>query len=292
MTLLIWAAILCLFGSFSPQSTQNHGGDPATNRQSAADRERSGADPLVDLPPLADSKATLIGGTIAKLDSVRDNMSLRAFGGKKVDVVFDVRTKIYRDGVPAHMSDLHTGDRAYVDTVLNGNQVFAKAIRVVSKQNAGDARGQIVSYDGQHNLLTLREQISPNPVKFSISQNTVVMNNQRQGSLADLRPGSLVEITFAPGSQKLTEIQRINVLAAPGSTFTFMGKVTFVDLRLMKMAIANRSDNETYEISLESVPMGARNLRDGVEATVSAAFDGQGYKAKSIEVAPSPSAER
>jgi hypothetical protein len=268
---------------------QAQGVDPDTTHQSAAERERSGADPLLDLPPLPNDKATLVGGTIAKLDAVRDNMSLRAFGGKNLDIGFDIRTKIYRDGVPARLSDIRKGDRAYVDTILNGNRMFAKSIRISSKQTGGDARGQVISYDAERKLLTIQEQISPDPVKFSLSADTVVTSNQRPSTLAELRPGSLVDITFVPGSQKLGEVRRINVLAAPGATFTFAGKVTFLDLRSKKIAIANRSDNETYEISLEPVAGNTlRGLREGVEATVTAAFDGKGYQAKSIEVASSP----
>jgi len=264
---------------------------PTPQSQSEADRERSGADPLLDLPPLPEIKATLVGGTIAKLDSVRDRMSIQAFGGDKVDVIFDVRTKVYRDGSPANLKDIRPGDRAYVDTILNGDKIFAKSIRITTNQHQGEARGQIVAYDAQRSILTLHEEVSPKPLKFHVSQNTAVIIGQRAASVNDLRPGALVEVSFAAGADKLEEIRQIKVVATPGATFTFAGTVTFVDLRLKRFAIANRSDKETYEIALGALSSTwARDLREGVEATVSAVFDGKGYQAKSVQVA-SPAAK-
>jgi hypothetical protein len=292
MTAFRCLAIVSIVIAVPSQLALAQNANPSARSQSAADREGSGADPMLDLPPLPENKATLVGGIVAKLDSVRDRMSLRTFGGPNMNVAFDIRTKVYRDGVPAHLTDLHPGDRAYVDTILNGNQVFAKSISISSKQNAGDARGQVVAFDAQRSVLTLREQISPNPLKFKVSRDTVVTSNHQPASLADLRPGSLVEVGFAAGPEKLDEIRQINVLAAPGATFTFAGRVTFVDMRLKKIAIANRSDNETYDISLDAMPSAlVRDLREGVEATVHAAFDGKGYKAQSIDVASSAKRE-
>ena len=87
-------------------------------------------------------------------------------------------------------------------------------------------------------------------------------------------------------AHKIDEARQIRVVANPGGTFTFAGTVTFVDLRLKRMAIANRSDKETYEITLASLPADlVRQLKEGAEAKVTAVFDGKGYQAKSIELA-------
>ena len=287
MILLTIFALGSLLASQGGQASDNKANaKPPAQSQSDADRERSGADPLLDLPPLPDGKTTLIGGTITKLDSVTDRMSVLAFGGKKIDMTFDVRTKVYRDGGSGGLKDIRPGDRVYVDTVLNGDHIFAKSIRVTSNQPQGQARGQVVAYDAGRNLLTLHEQVSPDPVKFHVTANTAVLVDQRSASVNDLRAGSLVEVSFAPGSDKIDEARQIRVVANPGATFTFAGTVTFVDLRLKRMAIANRSDKETYEITLASLPADlVRQLKEGAEATVNAVFDGKGYQAKSIELA-------
>src|SRR5262249_46049582 len=57
--------------------------------------------PLPDLLPVPQGKATLIGGTIAKTDRVRDEVTIHIFGGGNTRVLFDGRTRIYRDGVAA-----------------------------------------------------------------------------------------------------------------------------------------------------------------------------------------------
>jgi hypothetical protein len=252
-----------------------------------ADRERSGADPLLDLPALPNRSESLVGGTVARLDRIRDRMALRPFGGGNMNIAFDIRTKIYRDGEPGTVHDIKPGSRVYVDTMLNGDQVFARSIRVQTHGNQGDAHGQVVAYDSEHQVLTLREQVAPQPVKLRVNQQTLVQVNGKPGSVSDIKPGALVAIRFESGADSRDVAREIRVLASPGTSFTFAGTVTFLDLRNRRMAIDNRTDNENYEILMESVPTAMlRDLRVGSDATVKAVFDGQNYQARSIDVAP------
>src|SRR5579859_5951279 len=64
---------------------------------------------LPDLPTLPKAKATLVGGTVAKMDRVRDQLTVQVLGGGKMKVAFDTRTQIFHDGTEAAASDLHTG---------------------------------------------------------------------------------------------------------------------------------------------------------------------------------------
>lgn len=275
----------------APQSSAP-GNNPAQKPNPEAERERSGADPLLDLPPLPQSRVTLIGGTVAKLDAVRDYMSLRAFGGSRMDIAFDMRTKVFRDGLPATARDIKPGNRVYVDTMLNGTKVFAKTIRIETKGGEGDARGQVVGYDSQRGIITLREKVSPEPVRLHVTPQTAVQMAKGNGSVADIRPGALVVVSFAPGSTARDEAKQIRVLANPGDSFTFSGRVTFVDMRSKRIAIDNQTDNENYEIGLGSLPAtSTAKLREGVDATVNAVFDGTRYQAQSIDVT-SPEAQR
>src|SRR5579872_3605475 len=57
-------------------------------------------DPLLDLPPLPKNSVSLLGGTVTRLDRVRDHIGIRAFGGDEKTVTFDVRTKFYRGSTP------------------------------------------------------------------------------------------------------------------------------------------------------------------------------------------------
>ena len=59
---------------------------------------------LPDLPKLPDAKASLIGGTVGRLDRVRDQITVQIFGGGKMKIFFDPRTHIYHDGAEASLS--------------------------------------------------------------------------------------------------------------------------------------------------------------------------------------------
>ena len=74
---------------------------------------------IPDLPPLPSAKATLVGGTIQKLDRVQDRVTLELFGGGKTTVFFDGRTNVYRDGQPSSLAALKPGERVYLDTILS-----------------------------------------------------------------------------------------------------------------------------------------------------------------------------
>jgi hypothetical protein len=281
--------------STSGKSATSQNSTDAAQRQSnsAAERERSGADPLLDLPPLPNAKMTVIGGTVTKFDRVRDRLVLRPFGSKdEMKLAFDLRTKITQNGQPVALKDIKPGSRVYADTMLNGEQLFARNIRIEGQAGQGDARGQVVAYDPKSGVLSLREQVSPEPVRLKVTPKTQVEISKKPASIAELRPGALVVINFAPGAERLGEAQRIQVLANPGESFKFAGKITFVDMRSKRFAIANQSDNETYDITLGPVPsQTARSLREGQNAVVSAVFNGHTYEAGEIEIT-SPSTQQ
>ncbi|HYL12679.1 MAG TPA: hypothetical protein VEV41_06570 [Terriglobales bacterium] len=263
---------------------------PAAKSNPDAERERAGTDTLLDLPPLPESKVTLIGGIVAKLDPVRDRMAVRPFGGGQMEIAFDMRTKIYRDGAVAGMHDLRPGNHVYVDTMLNGDQVFAKTIRIDTKAGQGDLRGQVVGYKSDRGILSVKERVSPQPFRLHVTPQTAVTINHRPASVTEIQPGAIVVINFAPGSGGADEAQQIQVLANPGQSFTFVGKITFLDLSSKRIAIANQSDNETYDLGIDSVLRSQmRGLREGSQAIITAVFDGKQYQARTIEIS-SPAA--
>ncbi|PYX78229.1 MAG: hypothetical protein DMG70_32255 [Acidobacteria bacterium] len=283
--------LLCTLGYAQETSTplQPAAQKPPDKSNPQAERERSGSDTLLDLPALPESKVTLIGGTVAKLDPVRDRMALRPFGGGQMEIAFDMRTKIYRDGAVAGMRDLRPGNRVYVDTMLNGDQVFAKTIRIDTRTSTGEARGQVVSYNWNGGILSLKERVSPQPFKLHVTPQTAVTIAHHPASVTDIQPGAIVIISFAPGATGVVEARQIDVLANPGQSFTFVGKITFVDLHANRIAIANQSDKETYDLGLDSLlESRTRGLRQGAQATVQAVFDGKQYQARKIELTSPP----
>jgi hypothetical protein len=240
-----------------------------------------GHDPLLDLPPLPPAQVTLIGGTVVTLNEVMNQMAFLPFGTKKeMRVHFDTRTRFFRDGAPISEREIKQGQRVYLDTMLNGDRVFAKTIWIRSAVDEGSSHGQIVSVDSAHNALTVRDELSDQAIKLQLSPSAVVRRGTQQVTLNDLTPGALVGVTF--GGQR--EVREIDLLATPGSVFTFAGQVTFLDLSRKLIAIANRSDGKNYDIYMEAIaPNVLRQLREGVNVNVSAVFDGTQYAARTVD---------
>ena len=249
-------------------------------------------DPLFDLPRLPNKKVSLIGGTIIKLDPVLSRMTVQAFGGQKVGVSFDPRTEVFQDGKPVHDLDLKTGERVYLDTMLDGSKVFAKRIWIHTAPATGSGRGQVMAYDPGTGELTLRDELSARPAKFHLDGSTIVRSNNQKLSASDLTPGSLVTLNFGPQQGKFDTVREVDILAKPGATFSFFGQVTYLDLSRRMIAVDNRPDNKNYEIYLETIPAGEmRKIHEGSTVGVTAVFDGKNYVAREITVSPAGQAE-
>jgi hypothetical protein len=263
----------------SATSTASANVQPA---DASADAALDPASLLPDLPALPREKATLIGGTLEHLDRVRDQITVQVFGGGKVKIAFDPRTRVYTNGSEAPLSALHQGDRIYVDTILDGSTVFARNIRLKTAGSAGESQGIIVDYRAGKNELSLRDALSPQPLKIHLTPRTSVTQDKHAAALSDLTPGTLVAVKF--GAQAGSDIaQEITVLAAPGAHFTFVGTVTAVDLRLGLLVLESSTDHKTYEISFDpSLTTDADNLRPGADVSVLTRFDGNRYVANSL----------
>ena len=267
--LLGWAA----FAPGQSQPNQATGQTPA---------QRENYDPLLDLPPLPSGQVTLIGGTIASLDEVMNRMVVQPFGSKqKLKVAFDTRTHFYRDMKPISYRDIRRGQRIYLDTMLNGSKVFAKTIWIQSSAQSGMGRGQILDYDAEHRVLTIRDELSSQPLKMQVTPTTVFEEGTQRASAQDLVRGALVSVSFGPQS----ELRQVTLLARPGSTFTFAGRITYLDLSQKLIALDNHSDRKKYDISIAAIPPNLiRQLHEGTEVAVSTVFDGQRYDARKIDL--------
>jgi hypothetical protein len=244
---------------------------------------KAGARSLSDMPPLPAGKATLLGGTISAMDHLRDRMILQVFGGGHFVVTFDERTRVYRDGKAATVDDLKNGERVYADTVLNGSQVFARSLRVGPYSAVGQSHGQIVDFQPAKGELTLREMISAIPFRMRLAPDTVILRGDRPALPAELRPGTLVTVAFAPGAGGRAVARQISIVASPGTAFVFSGRVEYVDLNRGLLVLVDPRDNKTYDVYVDSaVGRLVRNLPVGADVTVKATFDGSRYAAQSI----------
>jgi hypothetical protein len=240
---------------------------------------------LPDLPPLPPAKASLIGGTVQKLDRVRDQVTVQIFGGGKMKVAFDTRTHFYRDGIDGSASGLQKGDRVYLDTILDGSTVFARSIRVKTTNSTGETEGTIISYRADKGELEIRDALSPRSLKIHVTPQTRLMHGDQTVSANELMPGTLVVIKFGPQQNGGDVAQELSVLAIPGSSFTFAGRITSLDLRLGVMVLDSSTDHKTYEIYFDpSVIASNDKLREASDVTVITRFDGNRYVARTLTV--------
>jgi len=249
-----------------------------------AEIELDPASLLPDLPALPPAKASLIGGTIQKVDRIRDQLTVQVFGGGKMKVAFDPRTHIYQGSTQASAPDLRPGDRVYVDTILDGGTIFARNIRLAKAAAGGKSEGVVMSYRADKNELIVRDLLSPDPVKLRLTSKTQVTQDGRAAFASQLVPGTLVDVSFA-AQKNDRDAQQVSILAVPGSDFTFAGQITGLDLRIGLLVLTSVTDHKTYEIYLDpSVITFDERLRPGAEVTTVAEFDGSRYVARTLTV--------
>jgi hypothetical protein len=289
-TLLLGSVLsitMCVLGQSAQPlgSTSKPQNQPASNAKPEEEPSNAG-DPLLDVPPLPRGNVTVIGGTVLKIDQIRNRLVVGPFGGgEKLKMTFDERTHVFRDGTETTQMAIRKGDRVYVDTMLDGPRVFARNIRLQSQAGAADASGQIEALNLSSGVLTLRDQLSSEPVSFRVDSGTVVKREGQSSALADVKSGSLVTLKFAPGGRARGVVKEISIIAVPGTSFTFAGRVTHLDLRSKTLAVQNSSDGKTYDIIFDPAKVqGEDNLVVGAQVTVVAIFTGSGYQAQTVTI--------
>lgn len=243
----------------------------------------------LDLLPQAKGQSTLVGGTVRKLDQVRYQVTIRAFGGRDLIVLFDDRTHFFRDGVSASPRDLKTGDRVYVDTALAGSDIFARSVRILTPAANGQSNGQIQSYDAASGELLLRDVLVSEPAEFVLAPDARILRDGHTANSAELRPGSLVSLKFGPSTKGPGVVREISILAEPGGTFVFAGRVSHLDLHIGLLVLVDPRDSKVYDIHFDPAMEGLEDrLREGGDVTVTTNFDGSRYTANSIIVNAAP----
>jgi len=239
---------------------------------------------LPELPPVPRANATLVGGTIRKLDSVRDRVVVSVFGGGEMTVLFDPRTAVYRQGKAAGITDLHQGDRVYLDTILDGTTVFARTIRLGAPRASGESQGTVVKYRPEQNELLLRDSLSPNSIRVRVNSATQFVQGGRPVSANTLLPGALVAITFSAEGDGHNTAHQISILALPGQHFTFSGEVLHIDLRTGLLVLKSSTDNKTYDVYLSPSSTPDENLHPGTRVTAVTDFDGSRYITRNLTI--------
>lgn len=278
LPVLALGAQVCLGQVLAPSS---HPCDTTANMAKSEDS--------LDLPALAKGQVSLIGGTVSRIDPIRDRMVVRAFGGRDVTINFDVRTCVMNGDSVASMRDVKPGTRLYADTVLNDGRIFAKTVHVTTSTVQGDTKGQISSYDSSRKILRVRDAISSRGFSVQVTANTEIRSGGQSAAVSSLTTGTLVDVHFRPGAEGTNLAEKIEILAQPGGTFTFAGTILSIDIRNGYLTLIEPDSQNTFDVGLSSVPASVRSqLREGIDITVNARFDGTSYQAQNIQVAPKP----
>jgi hypothetical protein len=263
---------------------------PSQQMVSSRPAAESGNDSAsLSLPSLPKGKTTILGGEIRNFDPVRDQFSLRIYGERPMRIWFDERTQVYRDGEKIPVRDLGPEDHASVETILDGDNVFAVSIHILSESPEGECEGRVVRYNPDTSELVVASQMSPAPVTFLVPAN---INIARAGEgefttgssgLSDLRAGSLVSVSFAAGPARHNVAREIKVMAVPGAAFVFSGNISFLDMHAGVMVLVDPRDEKSYQIHFDSARLPASaTLRPQANVTVTATYDGTGYAANAI----------
>jgi hypothetical protein len=244
---------------------------------------------LPDMPQAPNRNVTLIGGIIVRLDPVRDQITLQVFGGGRTVVLFDPRTRVFRSSAAVSVRDLKPGERVYVDTVLDGTDVFARSIRIADLTTMGQTSGQIVEHEPGSRELTFRDALAPGQVTLLLDANSVTLRDGRAVSQNELVRGSLVSVDFSPDGKGHGIVRQISILAVPGATFSFSGRVAHLDMSRGLLVVVDPRDQRSWEIQCDQPLLRAKpDIYEGSDVTVTTTFDGTHYLARAIAVNRSP----
>ena len=196
------------------------------------------------LPPAPHGTTTIVGGTIRYLDLVRDQFSLALYGQRPMKILFDERTQVFRDGVKIPLRDLRPENHASVQTILDGSNVFAVSIHILSQSPEGECQGRVLSYDPRTGELDVITALSLEPIKLVVPADASIA---RQGQsrihvyvFGARRSHSgrsrCSHVPVRPKRQRSVASQ-ITILAIPGSSFLFAGNISYLDLSIGLMNV-------------------------------------------------------
>jgi hypothetical protein len=247
------------------------------------------------LPAIPQGKSTILGGEIRDVDPVLDQFTLRVFGQRPLKIQFDERTQIYRDGTKIALRDLHSAQHAAVQTVLDGANIFAISIHMLSQNPEGECEGHILSYDQATRELTVGSSLSRDPIRLQLREDTPVVREGQSAftsasaGQADLVYGALVSVKFDANEKGQAVATRVTVLARPGSDFAFSGKLSSLDMHAGLLVLVDPRDQRRYQVSFDPVHLrGSENLHIGDEIRVAANFDGTRYRAVEVTTSQTP----
>jgi hypothetical protein len=277
MANFFWAFLLtmvlpvgCAQAQVAPAASDN-----ASPQQAAAADD--GLSPTRELR----GKVSLVRGVVKRVDPVHDQLLIRSFGGGDLKIAFDPRTQLLPENASMHLTSIPVGSVVSVDTVIDGGKLFARTVRTgPSGSTAVELSGQVVRYDASKSELTLRDPISPENISLRVTAGTTIVNRGQPASPQALSAGMLVRVWFSPTEKAANNVE---ILAEPGSSFTFAGRIVAVDLRTHVLSLSNDTDQSLRELAFGSLDATSLHLlREGADVSIQAEFDGDHYNVRSV----------
>jgi hypothetical protein len=283
---ILTAAMLC--GAAIAQMSVAGAKSQVTGPQSALVSASAPVD-LSALPPAPRGKSTILGGEIRKVDPVRDELTLKVFGQRPVKILFDERTQVYSDGKKIPLRDLASANHASVQTVLDGTNVYALSVHLLSRSPEGEYQGRVLTYDPGTGELTISSVTLREPIKLFVPENTPI-DRAGQPAFSSLHPGSsdlvrgaLISVKFESDKKGQGVASQVTVLATPGSAFEFVGSLSSLDMHTGLLVLVDPGDDRSYQIFFDSgILPASRNLHPGDHVRVTASFDGTRYVASAL----------
>ena len=243
------------------------------------------------IPPLPGGRSTILGGAIRDVDPVLDRFTLHIVGEKPMRILYDERTQVFVDGKKIPLRELKPCEHASIQTTLDGSAVFALSVHILSQLQAGEYRGEVLSYDPGSGNLELVSGEGGQPIRVRVSSETK-FDRKGQGTFtsgqsgaSDLQRGALVSLQFEPDGKGRGEATQITFLATPGSQFVFGGNLIGLDIHTGTMVVLDPQDNHSYQIAFNpaSIPS-IQNVHPGQRVRVTAEYDGTRYVAQNVTV--------
>jgi hypothetical protein len=238
------------------------------------------------LPAMPQGKSTIVGGQIRSIDPVLDQFTLHIFGERPIKILFDERTQVYRNGVRIPLRELRPETHASVQTALEGANVFAISIHVLSDVPQGECEGRVLNYSPATRELTVGSTLSKDPIRLLVREDTPV-DRQGQGAFragaagqSDLVNGALVTVNFDADEKGRAVANRVTVLATPGADFAFSGKLSSLDMHAGILVVFDPRDQKSYQISFDpsQLPV-TETLHVGDEVRVTGRYESGQYAA-------------
>ena len=279
---LVSLFVLAFSGKMHPQAAGAMAVEPDLSAASARDNVSA-------MPPLPGGKSTILGGAIHDIDPVLDRFTLRIVGEKPIRILFDERTQVFLDGKKIPLRDLRPSSHASVQTTLDGTSVFALSVHILSQLQQGAYQGEVLSFNSSTGDLELVGGKGGEPIRFRVSNDATFARKGQGGFVAsqsgpaDLQKGTLLSIEFEPDGKGRGTINKVTILATPGSQFVFSGNLIALDMHSGSMVLVDPTNNQSYQIEFNSSSIASMpDVRPGQRVRVAAEYDGTRYLAHNV----------